>query len=1834
MASGLNGFSGTVQAADPAGNTATTGVGPIDGTTSVPVITTANGAGLSGTAEAGATITLLNASGQPVLGAGGQPITAVVGVNGTWTLPGGAIPGGLDGFTGSVRAVDAAGNIASGAVGPVDGSTLAPIITGANGSGLFGSAEAGATVTLLNGSGQPVLGAGGQPITVTVGANGTFTIPASVVPGGLSGFTGSVQAVDAAGNSAATSVGPVVGNAQLTLSIDAITADNVINGAEAVQGAISVTGRAVGDVVAGMSIRVELSTGVSQVVTLAANGTWSASFTGAQLRAATSVTATATATDGAGNTITVSDVHAYAVDLTTSNPVITTANGAGLSGTAEAGAVITIRDASGQTVGSTTANASGAWTIAASGLSVSLDGFTGSVQAADAAGNTAASPLGPVDGRVQLLLGVNPITSDNILNIAEAATASVTVGGTATGEYRAGDVVTVTLSSGVSQTATLAANGTWSMTFTGAQLAAATGLTASVTTTDAAGNTATVTQNSLYGVDLVAPTAPVLTLAGALGLSGSGEPGSTVQLRDSAGVVLLNGSGQPITAVVGVNGAWTIPAAAFPSGAVAANFTGRLTAVDAAGNVSASTTIPLIDLTPPSSATTSVSIDVIAGDDIVNLAESRNPVTITGRVTGEFRAGDPVTVTAGVATFVGVIGADGRWSIVAPGAALTGGTLQASVLASDAAGNTGLISGTRPYVLDIQGPGGVTGLAAPGLGIAAAADGLISPTELSGGVSAVVTLTPSTQVGDTVTLTLNHGGTIQTLTAVVTSTLLAAGQVSFTITPGLTDGQYTASAVIGDPSGNVSAPSTTLSFLVDAIPISLTSTTAAVSEAALGQAATGTVAIAGATGTATFSLQAPSTTVTSHGQTVTWGYDGTGTLVGSAGGQTIIRATINGSGQYSISLLGPLDHSGAGADVLQLPIGVSVTDSDGTARGVITLGVTDTVPLMAAPAVLSPVQPGVIVGDFVQSFGADGGRVTSVTVDGRTFAYNPTSGSLSVSGSNSTLLSYGVQGGVLSATTVRGEAISIDFATGRYQVQVSGQPATTAASIRPDVYIGGGNALLGLLDANVLGLIQLNQQQLFSVSDANNDINQVVVRYTAALSIGAKTFGYNAALAAELGLSVVQANTAALSSSSQLTITAIGGGPVDNLKLNEFLGSITIAGGLAGLLGLAVAQSLSIQATDAAGHVTLATENSLASLSLLSNLLGSAQPTQIMVGASAGDVLTGSDVGVGVQLDNRIYGYDGNDTLSGGLGNDLLRGGSGNDILLGGSGNDLLIGGTGNDTLTGGTGADVFRWEAGDQGTVAQPAADIITDFNAASIALGGDVLDLSGLLIGEGRIGTNAGNLSNYLHFEQTALGTLIHVSTTGGFVGGYGSATSTGGAGNQTILLSNVNLTAGFGSDQAIISSLLSRGNLIVDSLSTNGSTAGNLVIGSNVVDGDGDTGSTSLTIDGSRVTTPSVAGNVAPVVEASAQTVLGLIGVAAAGLNLNSQDLLAADANGNLARVVVEYAPLVALNLTPLTFGYSTSLAASYGLNVLVTQSNGLLGVVAPGARIEITALDGGVLDNVRINQFLQTVHLADTGGGLLSSSLLSVGLLNSLTITAVDAQGLSSSAAVGSVVSINALHSLNTVNPGPSSSPVMAESFHEATGKTNTGAEGALGGEDQTAGGHAGGTTHLTGGDDPLVIPAADDPVGSKGSSDGPHVLPALEDDTITLHGWMDEVGSLSVETHDGWVRGEDVSFATDHAMISAMVEGYEDLPLGAPDPNGDGPCVNPGPEGDPGIETFLDLTGGLVGGDDFIISPDDGPGGLERALTVVEAGGYDAYMPPLPPIEDPGMVNHP
>ncbi|MBD9513346.1 Ig-like domain-containing protein, partial [Pseudomonas sp. PDM22] len=128
-------------------------------------------------------------------------------------------------------------------------------------------------------------------------------------------------------------------------------------------------------------------------------------------------------------------------------------------------------------------------------------------------------------------------------------------------------------------------------------------------------------------------------------------------------------------------------------------------AEDPAGNISdASVPYPIvIDITPPDSKTTQLTIDTVAGDDIVDKTEAAGNVTISGKVTGEFQAGDMVSFKLDGTTYSAKVASDGKWSVDVPGSKLVADTahkIDATLVAHDAAGNAGSISASHSYQVE------------------------------------------------------------------------------------------------------------------------------------------------------------------------------------------------------------------------------------------------------------------------------------------------------------------------------------------------------------------------------------------------------------------------------------------------------------------------------------------------------------------------------------------------------------------------------------------------------------------------------------------------------------------------------------------------------------------------------------------------------------------------------------------------------------------------------------------------------------------------------------------------------------------------------------------------------------------------------------------------------------------------------------------------------------------------------------------------------------------------------------------------------------------------------
>ncbi len=594
----------------------------------------ADGQSLSGTGEAGSTVTIRDAAGN-VLG------TAVVGSDGTFqaTL---SVPQ-TNGQTLGVTLTDAAGNVSSpGSLTAAD--TTAPgtpgnLAVSADGTALTGSGEAGATIEVRAADGT-LLG------SVVVAADGTFNL--TLNPPQIDGQALSVTATDAAGNTSAPAQAQApdidVGQPGGDVTPPSAPTSVAISGSGSL-----ITGR--GE--AGSTVNVIDANGTllgSAVV--GADGLFSVAINPPQ-NAGQALQITLT--DPAGNTS--DNVQVQAPDTTPPaqpSGLAVSADGLTLTGVAEPGSRILVRDAAGNVIGSARAGLDGTFSVTLA--SAQLNGEHLDVSSTDAGNNSASTALTAPDTTA-------PTPVSDVVISANGTQLS--------GKGEIGATVTVVNASGaVIGTAVVGANGTFLITLTTAPTS---GEQLAVTQTDAAGNPSPAL--GVTAPDAAGPATPGNVVVDGSGtqLTGTGTAGSLIEVRDANGTLL--GS-----AVVGNDGTFTVvlnPPQA--NGEVI-----DVIAVDGNGESSVSVPVVAPDITGPTAVT--------------DLAVANNGLSVTGR--GE--PGATVTVTDAQGNVLGsaVVSDTGAFSVTLNAAQINGQSLQ--VLQTDAAGNP---SPAAPVVaFDLDGP--------------------------------------------------------------------------------------------------------------------------------------------------------------------------------------------------------------------------------------------------------------------------------------------------------------------------------------------------------------------------------------------------------------------------------------------------------------------------------------------------------------------------------------------------------------------------------------------------------------------------------------------------------------------------------------------------------------------------------------------------------------------------------------------------------------------------------------------------------------------------------------------------------------------------------------------------------------------------------------------------------------------------------------------------------------------------------------------------------------------------------------------------------------------------
>ncbi len=849
---------------------------------------------LNGTGQAGTTVHIYDN--------GVQIGTVVVGANGTWSFtPGTPLADGTHSFT--VTATNERGESATSPAYTITIDTVPPaaatdLAISPDGDTLTGHAESGSTVTVKDANGN-VIGTG------TAGTDGSFTITLTTPQ--ITGETLTVTATDPSGNSSpgATITAPNIplpDEPTITGLINdnpgAPNGGNISNNSPTNDNSPTLNGTGQ----AGTTIHIYDNGMQIGTVVVGAGGTWS--FTPGTALADGSHVFTATASNERGES---APSPAYTVTVDTMPPAAATGltispDGEVVTGHAEAGSTITIKDPNGVVVGTGTADSNGNINITLT--TPQVDGEILSVVVTDPAGNNSPpanvtapdvqSPVLPVITGV--LDDVAPVTG-NVGNGQSTNDNKPTLQGTG----QAGDTIHVYANGTEIGTTKVDVNGTWS--FTPQTPLTDNSYTFTAMASNVRGDSGTSTSYTVT-VDTSAPAEPTGLIVSANGdiVTGLAEPGSTVTIKDANGNVIGTGTAAPVTGVFSI--ILTTPQLD------GSNL--KVTATDAAGNVSppADATAPFFPL--PTVPTITAIID--NAPPIVGTVPNNQPTNDqTPTLQGTGVAGETIHIfDNGVEIGTTLVLPGGTWSFT-PGTNLPDGPHSFTATASNIRGDSGNSASYTVIVDTVVNPPVLDQI----LDSAGSITGPVGNNGVTDDKKPVFSGTG--EAGSTLTI-FDNGIPIGQVT------VGNDGKWSFTPALDLIDGPHTITLQQTDPAGNVSTIATGPTFTVDTIP-PLPVVVDAVSQ--------------------------DGTTVTGTGEI------GATVTITTTGGVVLGTAQVDGSGNFTVTLTPAQTH---GEDLLAkvndaagnkgldtpfeasnsgfppVPVLVSVIDDVGTIKGQLTNG--------------------------------------------------------------------------------------------------------------------------------------------------------------------------------------------------------------------------------------------------------------------------------------------------------------------------------------------------------------------------------------------------------------------------------------------------------------------------------------------------------------------------------------------------------------------------------------------------------------------------------------------------------------------------------------------------------------------------------------------------------------------------------------------------------------------------------------------------------------------------------------------------------------------------------
>ncbi|MFH3159952.1 retention module-containing protein [Citrobacter portucalensis] len=567
-------------------------------------------------------------------------------------------------------------------------------------------------------------------------------------------ITASVSATDAAGNTGTDSTSKHVEvdlNADAGVTIDNITTDNVLNSQEVGQAKTTVSGSVSGDVKPGENVTLTVN-GHDYNAVINASNHYTVDVNTSDLVADHSIEATVTGHDNHGNVQDTSITKAFSVDTTATAAVtVNTVGGDDVINAAEiqAGKV----EVSGTVDGDVHKNDKVYITVNGNQVEATvielphMNGQLGykafvsttdlqtdptihvSVTGHDTAGNIQTATYDKtviIDDRVDATIVLDPVSNDDVLNNVDAGQPTTIITGSVTGDVEVGDQVTVTVN-GKDLPAIVSDSGgkkVFRVEVSTVDLVHDQHITAHVVAHDDAGNRQQIDTDKTILIDRVASgTVDIdsVTADNVLNhqeLSGqkvtiTGHVGGDAQLYDP--VTLTIGGHKYQGSVITLSGGGLgyqidVDSAVLRSDAHKV-IDVELTGHDAPGNPFTAKSTHTYSVDEQANGAITIN-DHIAGDNVVNLNESKSDTVIKFTVSGDTHPTDVVDVSVNGNNLKAslVPGSSTVYQVAVPGTYLNEGDnkIEVKTTLHDDAGNTLDVHDQKNVVLDTHADGAIT----------------------------------------------------------------------------------------------------------------------------------------------------------------------------------------------------------------------------------------------------------------------------------------------------------------------------------------------------------------------------------------------------------------------------------------------------------------------------------------------------------------------------------------------------------------------------------------------------------------------------------------------------------------------------------------------------------------------------------------------------------------------------------------------------------------------------------------------------------------------------------------------------------------------------------------------------------------------------------------------------------------------------------------------------------------------------------------------------------------------------------------------------------------------